>query len=102
MTGATGLLGREVVRAFQRAGWEAVGTGFTRARPPSTIKVDLGREEDVVAALEEVKYEAQRVRNEMIFIDFLKLMGLKATGSRSLYDHISPLFVLRQAHNRMI
>jgi len=57
VTGATGLLGREVVRAFQRAGWEVVGIGFTRARAPSTLKVDLGSEEETVAALEKVKYE---------------------------------------------
>ncbi len=59
VTGATGLLGREVVRAFQRAGWEVVGTGFTRARPPSTLKVDLGSEKEIVAALDSVKCEPQ-------------------------------------------
>lgn len=56
VTGATGLLGREVVRAFKRAGWDAVGTGFTRARPPSTLKVDLGSEDEIVAVLDTVKY----------------------------------------------
>lgn len=60
VTGATGLLGREVVRAFQRAGWEVVGVGFTRARPPFTLKVDLRSQEEIVAALDKVKYEPQR------------------------------------------
>ena len=66
VTGATGLLGREVVRAFRRAGWEAVGTGLTRAQPPSTLKVDLGSEEEIVAVLDQVKYgtPANSLRND--------------------------------------
>ncbi|KAI9787326.1 MAG: hypothetical protein M1816_007674 [Peltula sp. TS41687] len=44
ITGATGLLGRQVVRAFQEAEWRVVGTGFTRANPPSILKLDLGDE----------------------------------------------------------
>jgi NAD(P)-dependent dehydrogenase (short-subunit alcohol dehydrogenase family) len=55
ITGATGLLGRQVVKLFQRAGWDAVGTGFTRAQPPSTLKVDLGSQEEITTVLDEVK-----------------------------------------------
>ncbi len=55
VTGATGLLGREVLNAFQTAGWGAVGTGFTRATPPSTLKVDLNSQEEIAAVLDEVK-----------------------------------------------
>jgi S-adenosylmethionine synthetase len=55
ITGATGLLGRQVVKAFQRQGWEVVGTGFTRAKPPSIIKLDLGSQSEVERVLEDVK-----------------------------------------------
>lgn len=56
ITGATGLLGRQVVKAFERAGWDVKGTGFTRAKPPTVLKLDLGSTVDVAAALEEVKF----------------------------------------------
>jgi len=55
VTGATGLLGREVVKAFDRAGWEVVGAGFSRASPPKVIKLDIQDEREVQRALDEVK-----------------------------------------------
>jgi hypothetical protein len=55
ITGATGLLGRQVVKAFERAGWDVKGTGFTRAKPPGVLKVDLGSESDVAQALTDIK-----------------------------------------------
>ena len=55
VTGATGLLGREVVKAFDRAGWEVVGTGFSRASPPKVIKLDIQDEQEVQKVLNEVK-----------------------------------------------
>jgi nucleoside-diphosphate-sugar epimerase len=55
ITGATGLLGRQVVKAFQRQGWDVVGTGFTRAKPPAIVKLDLGSEAEVAKVLEDVK-----------------------------------------------
>ena len=55
VTGATGLLGREVVRAFERAGWEVVGTGFSRASPPRVLKLDVQDEREVQRVLDEVK-----------------------------------------------
>jgi S-adenosylmethionine synthetase len=54
VTGATGLLGRQVVKAFQRQSWEVVGTGFTRAKA-GILKLDLGSHEQVAKTLEEVK-----------------------------------------------
>jgi len=57
VTGATGLLGRQVVQAFERAEWKVIGTGFTRAKPPSILKVDLGSEAEIRKALEQAKYE---------------------------------------------
>ncbi|KAL3423333.1 Methionine adenosyltransferase 2 subunit beta [Phlyctema vagabunda] len=55
ITGATGLLGRQVLKAFEREDWNAVGTGFTRAQPPAILKVDLGSEPEVAKALDEAK-----------------------------------------------
>ncbi|KAH8591020.1 putative methionine adenosyltransferase 2 subunit beta [Bisporella sp. PMI_857] len=55
ITGATGLLGRQVVKAFESAGWTVVGTGFTRAKPPSILRLDLGSPADVAKALDEIK-----------------------------------------------
>ncbi|KAL8693195.1 MAG: hypothetical protein Q9218_001939 [Villophora microphyllina] len=53
VTGATGLLGRQVIRAFDRAGWTVVGSGFSRAKPPSVLKVDLEDQNAIEAALDE-------------------------------------------------
>jgi len=55
ITGATGLLGRQVIKAFERQGWDVVGTGLTRAKPPSIIKLDLGSSDSVAAVLKDVK-----------------------------------------------
>ncbi|KAI4203537.1 MAG: hypothetical protein LQ350_001726 [Teloschistes chrysophthalmus] len=55
VTGATGLLGRQVIRAFDRAGWTAVGSGFSRANPPAILKVDLEDQNAIEAALDETK-----------------------------------------------
>jgi S-adenosylmethionine synthetase len=55
VTGATGLLGRQVVKAFQRADWNVVGTGFSRANPPEILKVNLDNQDEVETLLDEVK-----------------------------------------------
>ncbi|KAF3932683.1 hypothetical protein ABW19_dt0202740 [Dactylella cylindrospora] len=55
VTGATGLLGRQVVKTFKEAGWEVTGTGFTRANPPQILKVDLSSEEEVGTLLDDIK-----------------------------------------------
>ncbi|KAK6354736.1 hypothetical protein TWF696_003873 [Orbilia brochopaga] len=55
VTGATGLLGRQVVRAFDEAGWEVTGTGFSRAKPPQILKVDLSSSDEVSVLLDEVQ-----------------------------------------------
>ena len=56
ITGATGLLGREVVVAFGRAGYDVVGTGFSRASPPKILKVDIQNADEVSKLFDEVKY----------------------------------------------
>jgi S-adenosylmethionine synthetase len=55
ITGGTGLLGRAVVKAFENAGWEVTGTGFSRASPPDTIKLNVLDEAEVSRVLDEVK-----------------------------------------------
>ncbi|EON63055.1 hypothetical protein W97_02282 [Coniosporium apollinis CBS 100218] len=55
ITGGTGLLGREVVKEFNEAGWKAIGTGVTRAKPPSIVKLDLLEEGGIERVLDEVK-----------------------------------------------
>ncbi|KAB2578243.1 Methionine adenosyltransferase 2 subunit beta [Lasiodiplodia theobromae] len=55
VTGATGLLGSQVAQAFEARGWSVVGTGLTRASPPSTIKLDLLDAAAIEKALDEVK-----------------------------------------------
>jgi S-adenosylmethionine synthetase len=64
VTGATGLLGRQVVKAFQRTSWDAIGTGFTRASPPSILKLDLGSEADVAGVLEHIKYSSHLCKKQ--------------------------------------
>ena len=60
VTGATGLLGRQVVKAFDKAGWKTVGTGFSRANPPAILRVDLGDEAAVEKAVDETQYAASK------------------------------------------
>lgn len=55
ITGATGLLGRQVLKVFDRENWNVVGTGFSRANPPTILKVDLASESEVSKVLDESK-----------------------------------------------
>lgn len=55
VTGATGLLGRQVVNAFAENDWTFKGTGFSRADGTSILKVDLGNADEVKRALDDVK-----------------------------------------------
>ena len=55
ITGATGFLGRQILTSFKRAGWNAIGTGFTRASPPLILEVDLSDKDQVGALLDEYK-----------------------------------------------
>ncbi|GFP55383.1 hypothetical protein ACSS6W_009304 [Trichoderma asperelloides] len=57
VTGATGLLGREVVSAFRllHSGWVVKGTGFTRADGVDVLKVNLESAADVAKTLDETR-----------------------------------------------
>ncbi len=61
VTGATGLLGRQVVQVFQEGGWTVRGTGFSRADGISVLKVDLEKISQVEKALDEAKYDQSSV-----------------------------------------
>ncbi|PLB35204.1 dTDP-4-dehydrorhamnose reductase family protein [Aspergillus candidus] len=55
VTGATGLLGRQVLNTFKHSGCLAVGQGYSRANPPTILKVDLGKPEEIKAMLDDAK-----------------------------------------------
>ncbi|KAI0835323.1 NAD(P)-binding protein [Hypoxylon sp. FL0890] len=56
VTGATGLLGRQVVKAFKDGNWCVRGTRYSRAADESSIfKVDLLKDDQVAAVLDKVK-----------------------------------------------
>lgn len=56
VTGASGLLGRQVFNTFKHSGCLTVGQGFTRATPPTILKADLEKSEDVKTILDEAKW----------------------------------------------
>ena len=56
VTGATGFLGRRVLQAFNSAGFQVLGTGFSRANPPATLRIDLSTPAEISSALQDVKY----------------------------------------------
>lgn len=55
VTGASGLLGRQVVRAFDLDGWTVTGTAFSRADGKTLRKVDLEDGAAVAAVLDDVR-----------------------------------------------
>ncbi|EXJ75768.1 dTDP-4-dehydrorhamnose reductase [Cladophialophora psammophila CBS 110553] len=54
VTGASGFLGRQVLNAFSDAGWNATGTGFSRASE-TVRKVDLQDADAVTKLFDQVK-----------------------------------------------
>lgn len=55
VTGATGLLGRQVFNTFKSSGCLVVGQGYSRANPPTILKADLEKPDDIHALLDDVK-----------------------------------------------
>lgn len=68
ITGATGLLGRQVVREFRLRGWAVKGTGFSRADGDDILKLDIVNEVDVAQVLDNVRY-ANGPRSNHYIID---------------------------------
>ncbi|KAF5545213.1 dTDP-4-dehydrorhamnose reductase [Fusarium phyllophilum] len=56
ITGATGLLGREVATTFGLKNWNVKGTGYSRADGINTFKVNLRNETEVGEFLDETKF----------------------------------------------
>ncbi|KAF7125458.1 hypothetical protein CNMCM5793_001697 [Aspergillus hiratsukae] len=55
ITGATGLLGRQVFNTFKHSGCFVVGQGYSRATPPTILRADLEKPEDIKRLLDEAK-----------------------------------------------
>ncbi|KAF2851914.1 NAD(P)-binding protein [Plenodomus tracheiphilus IPT5] len=55
VTGASGLLGRQVQRQFLLDDWSAIGTGLNRISPPEIIKLDIIDQAEINRVLDEVK-----------------------------------------------
>lgn len=56
ITGATGLLGREVATTFGLKNWNVKGTGYSRADGINNFKVNLSNETEVGEFLDETKF----------------------------------------------
>lgn len=77
ITGATGLLGREVTKSFKQAGWLTVGQGWNRAAPPTILKANLEDPEDIKRIIDEAKYVKRYwVLFTLVFRTELRSMGL--------------------------
>ncbi|KAH7550878.1 hypothetical protein BM1_10251 [Bipolaris maydis] len=55
ITGASGLLGRQVQREFLLDGWESVGTGLNRVTAPNVVKLDIRDQGEIEKALDNTK-----------------------------------------------
>lgn len=55
ITGATGLLGRQVLKVFARKDWDAKGTGLSRADGVSVLRLDLTEGEEIERVLDSVE-----------------------------------------------
>lgn len=55
VTGATGLLGRQILRVFERSNFSTKGTGLSRADGHSILKLDLGDDAEIQRVLDDVK-----------------------------------------------
>ncbi|KAF3009627.1 hypothetical protein E8E13_007272 [Curvularia kusanoi] len=55
VTGASGLLGRQVQRQFAQAGWKAIGTGLNRLNPPDVIQLNILSPTSITDTLDTVR-----------------------------------------------
>ncbi|OJJ49033.1 hypothetical protein ASPZODRAFT_164611 [Penicilliopsis zonata CBS 506.65] len=55
VTGASGLLGRQVFNTFKRSSCLVIGQGYSRATPPTILKADLEKPDEIEALVDEVK-----------------------------------------------
>ena len=65
VTGATGLLGREVAAAFRNAsGWTVKGSGYSRADGVDIIKLDLQDGAAIAKSIDEIRCVAAHLAND--------------------------------------
>ena len=62
VTGATGLLGRKVVKAFQMKGWEVVQFACCRADGSHILSVDLNDASEIQRVLEGKWYASHPIQ----------------------------------------
>ncbi|KAI1511797.1 methionine adenosyltransferase 2 subunit beta [Pyrenophora tritici-repentis] len=55
VTGASGLLGRQVQREFLLDGWKSVGTGLSRIASPDVVRLDILNEKEIETVLDNTK-----------------------------------------------
>ncbi|RFU75359.1 dtdp-4-dehydrorhamnose reductase [Trichoderma arundinaceum] len=99
VTGATGLLGREVVAAFRLRGeWNVKGTGYSRADGVDILKVDLESGADIAKIIDEIRYvllllhfAASYSRHKDTYANEILLNGRQTAGGSSLYELKCPL-----------
>ena len=58
ITGASGVLGRQVTNRFLEAGWNVTGLAFSRANKSHLIRCDLTKFEETKATIQKVQVDA--------------------------------------------
>ena len=90
VTGASGLLGRQIFKEFDTKGWNATGLAFSRCRRPLR-KVDLRDRHDVANALDEAKpkvviHAAAERRPDVVEKNEEETMALNVFGTQFLAE----------------
>jgi dTDP-4-dehydrorhamnose reductase len=92
VTGATGLLGREITAAFRHSPvWDVKGTGHSRADGVDVLKVNLEAEDmkELTAVIDEIKY--------VLLFSCVKRAAIFATDTCSCEDLMSLYTVSKRA-----
>lgn len=67
ITGATGLLGRQVATAFKRSGWTTICTGFTRSTA-EIRKLDINDDSAIQHILDKERYVVNPIGSKVLLI----------------------------------
>ena len=81
---ATGLLGRAVVKEFERGGWNVIGTGFSRVGQDDGYQGEgRGGGSAQMVRLDLLDEEAMdRVLKEIRYVDWIALMSANSTRKK--------------------
>ena len=90
MTGASGLLGREILKRFQAGGWDALGLAYSRVKE-GLRKVDLCNASEVEQVLEDfrpsvVVHSAAERRPDVVEKQVDAVQALNVSATESLTD----------------